>query len=170
MDSSNTRLTALNSPKRRKGMSRGIAIVLSLVVFLAACAAPPSRDQRTEPTGVERQVRQVLGDLISAYENKDPRRFAEHISPRYFNDKARLEIRVRRDFNALSDIRIRPEITSVVSDGMGRIFVELDFSRSHTFLATNENITETGRASLIFHIENGTPRLVSQRPALFGIN
>ncbi|SDM33360.1 hypothetical protein SAMN05660860_02328 [Geoalkalibacter ferrihydriticus] len=150
-------------------MIRNLLTMLVLAFLLGACAVQPSRDVGPEPTGEEARVRQTLHELITAYENKDPIRFAEYVSPRYFGDKSRLEIRVRRDFNALHDIRIAPTVRSIVADNMGRVFVEIDFTRSHTLPATREQRTQAGRTSLIFHLENGRYRLVSQRPVLFGI-
>ena len=151
-------------------MSRKILVCLSLIIVLGACAVHPPREIAEEPRGEEARIRQALHELITAYEKKDPVRFGEHISSTYFGDKARLEIRIRRDFSALHDISIEPTITSIVADGMGRVFVEMDFRRSHTLLAGSERITKTGRTSLIFRLEEGRYRLTSQRPPLFGLH
>lgn len=140
------------------------------LLVLVGCATQPAPQS---PAPAKQQetplVQRTLNELVTAYQNKDMARFSQHVSERYFGDKTRLQIRVHRDFQAFDDIIVHPAITRLQEDGRGRAFVEATYNRSHTDIATGRRVTLSGQTSLVFEIEDGRYRLLSQRPALFGI-
>lgn len=146
-------------------------LMMALVLLvLAGCATQPAPQPHAPAKYQETPlVQRTLNELVTTYQNKDMARFSSHVSDRYFSDKTRLEIRVSRDFKAFDDIIVHPAIARLHEDGRGRAFIEATYNRSHTDIATGRRVTLSGQVSLVFEIEDGRYRLLSQRPALFGL-
>jgi hypothetical protein len=153
-------------------MKRIKLLMFVLVGVLAGCGTMtiPIQEDAAKATAQQTpQVQRSLNEMISAYQSKDLQRFGTYVSEGYFSDKMRLMIRVSRDFRVLDDILIHLEIHSISEDERGRVFVEAAFDRSHTDRSLGRRVNQAGTVSLLFELENGHYRLLSQRPALFGV-
>ncbi len=115
----------------------------------------------------QQQVLQTLDAMIAAYQEKNSIRFSGYISERYAGDDMLLESRVRQNLSRAHDIGLRYTVDNITSDGRGKLFVALTYTREHTDIATTQRIVHTGQAALTFVREDQNYRLLSQPKPLF---
>ncbi len=147
---------------------------LLLCLLLAGCLTEPashSLPSHANPGPFaweeQQQVLQTLDAMIDAYQEKNSIRFSSYISERYTGDDMLLESRVRQNLSRAHDIGLRYTIDNITSDGQGKLFVALTYTREYTDIATTQRIVRTSQAALIFVREGQSYLLLSQPTPLF---
>ncbi|OHB26057.1 MAG: hypothetical protein A2X84_09780 [Desulfuromonadaceae bacterium GWC2_58_13] len=145
-----------------------------LLVLLAGCvrgpfvkSAPPRETTAAPAWDEHRRVQQTLDEMIAAYQDKDAIRFSGYLSENYTGDDRVFDTQIRRGLKSSHDIGIRYTIDNITSDGRGKVFVAVTYTREHTDIATTQRVVDTGRAALIFVREGPEYRLLSQPKPLF---
>ncbi|WP_305044292.1 hypothetical protein [Geoalkalibacter sp.] len=151
-------------------MPRALLLMICFSFVLTGCGTHLSRSVAPSQGDESSQVRKSVDELFASFQARDLDRFSSQVSRLYFNDKQRLELRVRRDFNAHQDVRFNYTLTEISPDGLGRVFVTLNYDRTHFSLAEGQQVRKSGQASFIFYREENHYRLVYQRPPLFGLH
>ncbi len=123
-------------------------------------AAPPAWDEH-------QQVLQSLDALIDAYQSRNSMAFSRYVSERYTGDDMILDSRVRDSSRRAHDIGIRYTVNNITSDGRGKVFVAVTYTREQTDIGTTQRLVHTGQATLIFIREGGEYLLYSQPNPLF---
>lgn len=155
--------------------------IITGVILLLSCAMLPActwqqivgGDSPSATTMTRHaQVRQSLDQLISAYESKNSRKFAELVSNRYTGEESILLTTLQRDFSTYHNLSIRYTVNNITLDGNGdKTYVAITFTREWTDIKTTRSRRETQNTSLVFILENGTYKLYTQsQPLLFGLN
>ena len=151
-------------------------ILLLVCATLPACAGQKINGSSDSPSAIAQsrhvQVRQALDRLISAYEAKNSRQFAELVSNSYTGEEGILNSGLQRDFSTYHNMSLRYTINNITLDGNGtKAFVAITFTRGWTDIKTTKTRSETKETSLVFVLENGIYKLYNQSPPLlFGLN
>lgn len=145
-----------------------------LVLLLTGCVIgpvvqqTPGQEAAAPPAWEEhQQVLQSLDSLIDAYQNKNSMAFSRYVSERYTGDDMILDSRIRDTMRRAHDIGIRYTVNNITSDGRGKVFVAVTYTREHTDIQTTQRLVQTGQAALIFIREGGEYLLYSQPNPLF---
>ncbi|MDX9708422.1 MAG: hypothetical protein RBT64_02610 [Trichloromonas sp.] len=148
--------------------------LLLFSLSLCACVAGPTvksapRQEAAAPPAWEehQRVLQSLDALIDAYQNKNSMAFSRYVSERYTGDDMILDSRIRDTMRRVHDVGIRYTVNNLTSDGRGKVFVAVTYTREYTDIGTTQRIVHTGQAALIFIYEGGEYLLYSQPTPLF---
>jgi len=153
----------------------GLFLLLACTV-LPACAGlqigGSSDSQSAIAMKRHTQVRQSLDQLIAAYEAKNSRQFSALVSDSYSGEARILATSALRDFSVFHNLSLRYTVNNItLDDNRAKAFVAITFTRSWTDIKTAKTKSETKETSLVFVLENGTYKLLSQtRPLMFGLN
>lgn len=158
-------------------MTDRLVLILCLALFSLlpiGCGAgsvvktTPGHEAAALPAWEEHQrVLRSLDALIDAYQARNSMGFSRHVSERYTGDEMILDSRVRDTFRRAHDIGIRYTVNNITSDGRGKVFVAVTYTREHTDIGTTQRLVHTGQAALVFIREGGEYRLYSQPNPLF---
>jgi hypothetical protein len=114
-------------------------------------------------------VRDVLDNMIDAYQGKASGSFMSHVNDSFTGEKVEYDRSIRNDFSTLHDISIRYNLNNVTPDYKDKVFVSLNFNRSYTVIKTGRRSSDEGSTAMIFTIDNGRLSLYSVRgQPLFG--
>lgn len=145
-----------------------------LGLLLTGCGAgpvvkpAPGQEAAALPAWEEHQrVLRSLDALIDAYQNRNSTGFSRYVSERYTGDDMILDSRVRDTLRRAHNIGIRYTVNNITSDGRGKVFVAVTYTREHNDIGTTQRLVHTGQAALIFIREGGEYRLYSQPNPLF---
>lgn len=152
-------------------------VILCLALFgllLTGCVAGPVMKQAPEQKAAtlpaweeHQQVLQTLDALIDAYQNKNSMAFSRYVSERYTGDDMILDSRIRDTMRRAHDVGIRYTVNNLTSDGRGKVFVAVTYTREYTDIGTTQRVVHTGQAALIFIRDGGEYLLYSQPNPLF---
>lgn len=120
-------------------------------------------ENSSESSSEYTKVRDVLDDMISAYESRNTISFMKFVSENYTNDADILETGIRNAFYKYSFIRINYVINNVVPDSKGKYSVSVNFIKQLEDRTTGKIISRSGISELIFKTENGNLKLYSMR-------
>lgn len=145
-----------------------------LGLLLTGCGAGPvvkpasGQEAAALPAWEEHQrALRSLDALIDAYQTRNSTGFSRYVSARYTGDNMILVSRVRDTLRRAHNIGIRYTVNNITSDGRGKVFVAVTYTREHIDIGTTQRFVHTGQATLIFLREGGEYRLYSQPKPLF---
>ncbi len=119
---------------------------------------------------VRSKITDILNAMFEAYNKEDQSKFMSFVSENFAGDKAFLELAVKKDFNALSNINMRYTINNIAS-GSGKIFVSINFNRMVFVNKTGQSYTDNGMTEFVFEMDGGKPKLYSMKqPLVFGLS
>jgi hypothetical protein len=113
-------------------------------------------------------VREVLDEMIEAYENRNLQAFMAFIGDDFYGDKTVLDSAIRAAANLYHDVDIRYTMNSVVPDYVDKVFASVTFNRRYTEVKTGRTLTDGGTTAFIFRFEGGRLKVISMaRPLMF---
>ncbi len=132
-------------------------------------------DTRKEITLSEEQiqaaVREALDEMFAAYSREDLAGFMARVGDKFAGDKAILETAVKKDFDALNNIRITYTINNIGSGAQGRVFVSITYNRLVFVTKTGQSSADTGFTEFVFDSPTGKLALFSMKqPLMFGLS
>jgi hypothetical protein len=113
-------------------------------------------------------VREVLDEMVEAYENRNGRLFMSFIGDDFYGDKDILDRGLRSSASQYHDVDIRYTLNSVVPDYVDKVFASVTFNRRYTLIRTGKTQTDGGTTAFIFRFEGGHLKVISMtRPLMF---
>lgn len=119
---------------------------------------------------INSRITETLNALFDAYNSENQSKFMSYVSENFAGDRDFLELAIKKDFNALSDIKLRYSINNVAA-GAGKIFVSLTYNRMVFVNKTGQSSTDKGNTEMVFESRDGKLLLYSmKKPLLFGLS
>ena len=116
-------------------------------------------------------VRKSLDQLFEAYQEQNPSRFMQYVSPYFEPDENILDTAIRKDFNTFDHIQIQYVINTVVTGSQNRIYVSLNYNRSVVATKSGELLSDNSATEFVFAMDQNTPKLARiKNPLLFGLS
>lgn len=116
------------------------------------------------------KITETLNAIFEAYNLENQAKFMSYVSDNFAGDKDFLELAIKKDFNALSDIKLRYSINNFAV-GSGKVYVSLTYNRMFFINKTGQSSTDGGITEMVFEIKDGKPMLYSmKKPLLFGLS
>jgi hypothetical protein len=114
--------------------------------------------------------RQLLDQLVAAYEAKNVRDFMALVSESYTGDADLLDRTIRRQFSQFTNMSIRYTFNNLTYDGKRKIFAAVTYSKGYTDVKTGKQVSRQGQTSMVFTLDKNVCLLDSMsKPALFGL-
>jgi len=119
---------------------------------------------------INEKVKETLDSIFDAYNNENTAKFMSYVSDNFAGDRDFLELAIKKDFNALSDIKLRYSINNIAS-GSGKVFVSLTYNRMVFVNKTGTSNTDNGITEMVFEMKDDKLKLYSmKKPLLFGLS
>lgn len=116
------------------------------------------------------KITETLNSLFEAYNSENQSKFMSYVSDNFAGDRDFLELAIKKDFNALSDIKLRYSINNFAL-GSGKAYVSLTYNRMFFINRTGQSSTDSGITEMVFELKDGKPLLYSmKKPLLFGLS
>ncbi|NLH38628.1 MAG: hypothetical protein GX445_01000 [Elusimicrobia bacterium] len=119
---------------------------------------------------ISSKIKEVLDSLFQAYSSENLSKFMSYVASDFAGDRDFLELAVKKDFDALSNINLKYSINNIASSPKG-VFVSLTYNRTVLVNKTGQITTDNGMTEMVFKMDNNKPLLYSmKKPLLFGLS
>jgi hypothetical protein len=119
---------------------------------------------------ISSKIKEVLDSIFEAYSSENLSRFMSYVSSDFAGDRDFLELAVKKDFDALSNINLKYSINNIASSPKG-ISVSLTYNRTVLINKIGQINTDNGMTEMVFKMYDNNPLLYSMKtPLLFGLS
>ncbi len=116
------------------------------------------------------KVKEILDEVFGAYSNKSLSKFMSYVSDDFAGDRDFLELAVKKDFNALNNIKINYSINNIASGAKG-IAVSITYNRSIMSSKSGLITTDNGMTEMVLKYSGEKLKIYSmKKPLLFGLS
>lgn len=164
--------TALTQMNKKLAFILSLVLTASMLIVLPAGAAEKPAPQPTVTAQqYEQMVRESLGAMAAAYEQRDLRQFMKLVSPDFVGDDFLMYRAVRRDFRYFDNIDLQLNIDGFAVNRKGDAQVAVKYNRSVISNKDGRVYTDRGLTQLTFRVENGQAKLYDMKfPLIFGLS
>ncbi len=133
--------------------------------------AATEREIQFTDTDVRAEIIKALDAMIAAYQAETPAAFMAYVSPDFAGDAAILDTAVRKDFSALSEIRLAYTLSGLASGQAGRTSVVLNYRRQVISAKDGQPYSDSGITEFVFKQgEKGWQVYSMKNPLIFGLS
>lgn len=133
-------------------------------------AAATEREIEFTDMDIRAEIVKALDALIAAYRAETPAAFMAHVSPDFAGDAAILDTAVRKDFSALSEIRLAYTLSGIASGQAGRTAASINYRRQVISSRDGQPYSDSGTTEFVFKRgEDGYQVYSMKNPLIFGL-
>ncbi|HAT72047.1 MAG TPA: hypothetical protein DCS63_04450 [Elusimicrobia bacterium] len=134
-------------------------------------AAATERDIEFTDMDIRAEIVKALDAMIAAYQAEDPAAFMAHVSQDFTGDTYILDTAVRKDFSALSEIRLAYTLSGIASGQGGKTAASINYRRQVISSRDGKPYSDSGTTEFVFKQgEKGCQVYSMKSPLIFGLS